>query len=296
MAGRAPKTTLIELSDMTSWQVRVRVAAILVAVCCVVLPSRVAMADGPVYSTQEEIFADSQAAPCEDKARLDAAIALFKRAGASDADICVFEDGKIRNVVVTLRGSGSGFLVVGAHYDKADIGCGAIDNWSGVVLVAHVYKTLRQLRPNRTILFVAFGEEETGLRGSHAMVKAIAKPDRAAYCAMVNLDSFGLARPQVLENVTSPKLLAFVRTVADKAKVPIASATLAGVADADSSSFKAAGIPAVTLHGLPSDWDKIIHTAKDQAGLIHSASMYLGYVLTLNLVAQLDSCECGAFR
>ena len=281
---------------MTNRQVRVRVAATVLAVCCLVLPVRVAQADGPAYSTQDEIFADTQTAPCKDEDRRDAAIALFKRAGATDADVCVVESGKIKNVVVTLKGAGAGYLVVGAHYDKVSTGCGAVDNWTGVVLLAHVYKTLRQLRPNRTILFVAFGEEETGLRGSHAMVKAIAKEDRAAYCAMVNLDSFGLARPQVLENVTSPKLLDFVRTVADKAKVPIASASLAGVADADSSSFKAAGIPAVTLHGLPANWQQIIHSAADQPGQIHPASMYLGYVLTLNLVAQLDSCECGAFR
>lgn len=260
----------------------------------VVEPGGAAAADGPVYSTQDEVFADTQAAPCENADRLAAVTALFARCGA--ADVSVVPAGKTKNVVVTIRGAGPGFLVVGAHYDKVRVGCGAVDNWSGVVLLAHVYKTFRQLRPNRTILFVAFGEEEAGLKGSKAMVDAISKADRPQYCAMVNLDSFGLARPQVLENTTTPKLRDFVKVVAEQCKVPIATASLEGVADADSSSFKAAGIPAVTLHGLPADWYRIIHSERDEADQIRSPSMYLGYILALNLLGRLDACECGAFR
>jgi Iap family predicted aminopeptidase len=252
--------------------------------------------EGIVYSTQEQVFAETQAAPCRDEDRLAAVQDLFKRCGAADADLEVREEHGIKNVVVTIKGSGQGTLVVGAHYDKVSKGCGAIDNWTGVVLLAHVYKTLRQVRPSRTILFVAFGAEEEGLRGSRAMVSDIAKPDRWSYCAMVNLDSFGLARPQVLDNVTTPKLRDFTKTVAQKCKVAIATASLEGLADADSSSFKAAGIPAITLHGVSNDWAKILHTPSDQAGKIQSASVYLGYILTLNLVAELDACDCSRFR
>lgn len=220
----------------------------------------------------------------------------FRRIGATDADLLVVSAGRARNVVVTMKGSGAGLLVIGAHYDKVKVGCGAIDDWTGIVLLAHVYKTFRQLRPKHTILYVALGGEEDGLKGSNAMVETIPKPDRASYCAMVNLDSFGLARPQVLESTTTPKLGDFVRVVAEQRKVPIATASLAGVADADSSSFKAVGIPAVTSHGLPADWYRIIHSPDDKSDQIHSASMCLGHILTLDLTGQLDGCECGAFR
>ena len=279
---------------MTNRRNTFRLGSIVLIVSYLVIPSTFAAADELIYSTQEQVFSDTQNAPCRDEDRLAAVSALFKRFGASDTDIAVVE--KPRNLVVTLKGAGPGYLVVGAHYDKVNAGCGAIDNWTGVVLLTHVYKALRQSRPNRTILFVAFGGEETGLKGSKAMVAAIAKQDRASYCAMVNLDSFGLARPQVLENATTRKLLNFVRVVAEKCKVPIASASLEGVADADSSSFKSAGIPAVTLHGLSNDWFRIIHTQRDNVESIKSASVYLGYILCMNLVGQLDGCECNAFR
>jgi Iap family predicted aminopeptidase len=280
---------------MISRQLRI-LWRLIVALFVVASSLSASASDGPVYSAQAEVFADTQEAPCHGKDRLAAVLALFKRYGATDADITLAGSNRIKNVVVTIRGSGQGYLVVGAHYDKANTGCGAIDNWTGVVLLTHVYKTLRKLRPKRTILFVAFDGEEEGLKGSKMMVKQIAKTDRALYCAMVDLDSFGFAIPQVLENVTTAKLLKYVRDVAAKFNVPLASESLAGVADADSSSFISARIPAVTLHGLSNDGLRIIHTQRDTPELIQPASMYAGYILSLDLVAHLDECDCGAFR
>ncbi len=248
-----------------------------------------------IYSTQEQIYKDAVSGPCRDQERLEAVTALFKQAGAKEADIRIVEFKKGKNVVVTIPGSSEGHIVVGAHYDKADPGCGAIDNWTGVVILAHVYKTSRQIQPQRTVLFVGFGREEAGFEGSMAMVESIPKQERGSYCAMVNLDSFGLAIPQILSNVTTVALEKFTRTVAGKAKVQIASASV-GVANADSSSFMSKGIPAITLHGLSAHWPEIIHTAKDQPDRIQAASVYLGYVLALNLLAQLDNCDCNAFR
>jgi len=255
----------------------------------------VAVGDELTYSTQEQIYADAVKGPCRDRDRLEAITALFKRAGATEADIRIVEFKKGENVVVTLPGSAEGHIVIGAHYDKSDLGCGAIDNWTGVVILSHIYRTSRQIQPQRTVLFVGFGREEAGLEGSMAMAESIPKEERGSYCAMVNLDSFGLAMPQILSNVSTIALEKFTRTVADKAKVPISSAPV-DIASADSSWFKRKGIPAVTLHGLSAQWQEIIHTARDKPDRIQAASVYLGYVLSLNLLAQLDNCDCSAFR
>jgi hypothetical protein len=247
------------------------------------------------YSTQEQLLADAVLAPCNNDDRLDAARQLFIRSGAEPAAIQVIEAGKYKNLVVSLPGSGPGFVVVGAHYDKVREGCGAVDNWTGITLVAHLYKTARQLRPQRTFVFVAFGGEEAGLKGSRAMVDAIPKPARVSYCAMINFDSFGLGQPQILEDISSPKLTALVGRVAEESKVPFSSARL-GIGDSDSTPFKQAGIPAVTLHGLSNEWNKVIHSGNDQVARIHGASLYLGYVLALNVMARLDGCDCAEFR
>jgi Zn-dependent M28 family amino/carboxypeptidase len=194
-----------------------------------------------------------------------------------------------------LPGNGEGHIVVGAHYVKAKTGCGAIDNWTGVVILSHIYRTSRQIQPKHKILFIGFGREEDGLEGSMAMVKSIPKSEQTSYCAMINLDSFGLAIPQFLSNVSTPALEKFALTVAEKVRKPVASASV-NLASADPLSFKNQGIPAITLHGLSSKWKEIIHTSEDNPDRIKAASVYLGYVLALNLLAQLDSCDCSSIR
>jgi Zn-dependent M28 family amino/carboxypeptidase len=75
-------------------------------------------------------------------------------------------------------------------------GCGAFDNWTGLVAIAHMYRTVTSLRPSKTIMFVGFGEEEQGLVGSRAMADQIASDQAAEYCATINIDSLGNAMPQ----------------------------------------------------------------------------------------------------
>lgn len=275
---------------------RVRIIILSIALLFVQFASvKVESADDLVYSTEEQLLADVQTAPCSNDDRFDAARGLLIRNGATDTDLQVVELGKVKNIVLALKGSEAAYVVVGAHYDKVKLGCGAVDNWTGVTVLAHIYKTLRQSRTRRTFIFVAFGGEEEGLKGSKAMVETIAKDDRKSYCAMVNFDSFGLARPQVLTNISTGKLSKFTSQVAKKFEIPFASVPVA-MADSDSSSFRRVGIPAVTLHGLSYEWKRVIHTGYDQTKRVKSANLYLGYILGVNLLAELDGCDCAAFR
>ena len=152
---------------------RPSIGAAILACLLVVAPTPRALAGELVYSTEKEIYDDAVAGPCSNNDRLNAAIALFKKCGATDEEIVVTKSNSATNVVLTMAGSGPGTVILGAHYDKDSAGCGAVDNWTGVTLVAHAYKTLRQLRPRKTIVFVAFGGEEAGLRGSKAMADSI---------------------------------------------------------------------------------------------------------------------------
>jgi len=247
------------------------------------------------YSTEDELMADEAVSPCKNEDRFKAVQEIFARCGARPEDIQVASAGKYKNIVVTVAGKDPSTVVIGAHYDKTKEGCGAVDNWSGITMVAHLYKTFRQLQLKRTYVFVAFGGEEEGLKGSHAMADAIGKAERSSYCAMINFDSFGLGRPQILEEISSPKLTKFVSRIADESKIPFYSGSL-GIGDSDSTSFKRIGVPAVTLHGLSSEWDKILHTDKDRVSAIRSASLYSGYVLGLDVMKNLDSSDCAQFR
>ena len=161
----------------------------------------------PTLATLEELTDELKAAPCKNVERLAAARKLFEEMGATDADISLVESGSVKDLVVIKRGKTEDTVIVGAHYDKVNDGCGAIDNWTGVVTVANLYRTFRNMQSDKTYVFVAFDKEESGLYGSNAFVKTIPKEKKDSYCWMVNIDSLGFSNPQVMDNTTTPKML-----------------------------------------------------------------------------------------
>lgn len=151
----------------------------------------------PGFSTPEEFKEEFKTVPCKGNSdRLKAAQALFEKLGAPASSISIEKAGYTKNLIVRKPGASSEIIVIGAHYDKVDHGCGAVDNWTGIVTIAHIYKTIKELSLKKTVLFVGFGSEEQGLVGSKEMVKAIKKDQLNGYCAMINIDSLGLSHPR----------------------------------------------------------------------------------------------------
>ncbi|HKP36993.1 MAG TPA: M20/M25/M40 family metallo-hydrolase [Pyrinomonadaceae bacterium] len=249
----------------------------------------------PIFSTVEQIKEDFAGVPCKDDDRLKAVKTLFEKAGAGTSDMSVEKFENVENLVVRKPGSSEETIVIGAHYDKVSEGCGAIDNWSGIVIIAHVFKTIKDLSLKKSIVFVAFGKEEKGLYGSRAMVDAIPKDKVEQYCAMINFDSFGLANPQVLDNASKTELTSLAASLAKQMNMRFSHASVER-ADADSSSFLKKKIPAVTLHGLSSEWASVIHSHNDKVSKVNPVSVYLGYKLALALLGQIDEASCQAYR
>jgi hypothetical protein len=246
-------------------------------------------------STVEEIAQDFQAVPCKNTERQDGVRALFAKAGAEPDALKLEKVDRIENLTLRLPGTTNETIVIGAHYDFVDEGCGAVDNWSGIVAISHLYRSIRMLPHQKTILFVAFGKEELGLLGSRAMVSHIPKEEVSNYCAMVNVDSFGLAQPFALENASSAKLMALAKTSAASLQLPFYTARI-DAGTSDSGSFIAGKIPGITLSGLSQDWQKVLHSRQDQAAKVNPGSVYLGYRLALLMWSQIDAQPCAAFR
>jgi Zn-dependent M28 family amino/carboxypeptidase len=233
--------------------------------------------------------------PCKNEARLSAVNALFEKMGAEPSQITVAKYANVENLIVGKPGATEEKIIVGAHYDKVSAGCGAVDNWSGIVVLAHLYRTFKQVPLNKTLIIVAFGKEEEGLLGSKAMVWGIKKEETSQYCAMINIDSLGMGIPQVADNMSTQKLEDLASGLAKKMNMPFRHASILG-AGADSQPFVAKGIPALTLHGLTDDWRSVLHTTDDKPSRVDPASVYLGYGLVLALVASIDKGACGAYR
>jgi Zn-dependent M28 family amino/carboxypeptidase len=270
---------------------------------CLLFFSSVAFAQVTDYppqsliTTRDEMRAEFDSVPCKNGDRLTAVKALFEKMGAKPEEIVVEKVKGVENVIIR-KASANGSaekIVIGAHYDKTPDGCGAIDNWTGVVAVAHIYRTVKDLPLKKNVIFAAFGQEEKGLVGSSGMAEAIKNEQVAEYCAMINIDSLGIGAPQTLDNISSEKLIDFTAALAEKINVPFARARFEN-AKSDSASFIKKNIPAVTIHALNGSWPKILHSSNDDPSRINHDSVYMGYRMTLALLLRVDLADCQSFR
>ncbi|NND64085.1 MAG: M28 family peptidase [Flavobacteriaceae bacterium] len=114
-------------------------------------------------------------------------------------------DGTImgRNVVAYIDNGGAQTVVIGAHYDHLGMGGigslyregeaihnGADDNASGVAVMLHLAKRLKEVDNANNYLFIAFSGEEMGLLGSAYWVKN-PTVDINSVSYMINMDMVG---------------------------------------------------------------------------------------------------------
>ena len=123
------------------------------------------------------------------------------------------EDGQpheVRNIVGILPGTDPAMqgetVLVTAHYDhlghgwpdeRADAGSGAVyygadDNASGVAVLIELARNLvSESPPQRTLVFIAFTGEESGLQGSRHFAQALSPAELDGVIGVVNLDTVG---------------------------------------------------------------------------------------------------------
>ena len=248
------------------------------------------------FSTEADIKADMELVPCKGrKERREAVKQLFVKMGAAESDVAFEKIDDVENVVVTKKGKTEETVIIGAHFDKTETGCGAIDNWSGIVIIANLYRTMKDLTTQKTYKFVAFDKEELGLLGSDAFAKQIPKDKREGYCAMVNFDSFGFSYPQAMRNISSDSLLKLAKEVSEELKMPFARAAIE-FASSDSESFRTREIPAISFHGLDNQWQNYLHNPNDKLSKVNIQSVYFGYRHGLVFLSKIENSPCDSYR
>jgi len=162
------------------------------------------------------------------------------------------------NIIGVREGATDRIVVISAHYDTAVPETpGADDNAAGVATMLEVARILNATPLNRTVYFIAFGGEETGLEGSRRWLAD--NPDlHDRIVAAINLDC--IASGDHLLATTLPQH----RWILDVLP-PCIEETPARLLDAargDEHAFRAAGIPTIRLYER--DSHAIIHTADDR--------------------------------
>ncbi|MBN2092616.1 M20/M25/M40 family metallo-hydrolase [candidate division KSB1 bacterium] len=123
----------------------------------------------------------------------------------------------LKNVIGIIPGTNPAWadqsVVIGAHYDHLGLGWpdvragnqgqihnGADDNASGVAVMIELARQLTQtMKPARSIVFIAFTAEESGLRGSKYFVENYKRFPSQKMIGMLNLDTVGrLNNQQIL--------------------------------------------------------------------------------------------------
>ena len=174
------------------------------------------------------------------------------------------------NVIAELRGreNPEEIVIISGHLDAWDVGQGAHDDASGVVMAMEGLNVLRKLglRPRRTVRVVLWTNEENGMRGARGYVKRH-KANMKNHVAALEADSGGFAPD------------AFGVAVKDKAKQAVAAAQLEAVmtllkelamikvkpgrSAADVGKLVPEGVPAIGLYTYVAKYFDYHHTHAD---------------------------------
>jgi hypothetical protein len=239
-----------------------------------------------------ELSGDVRGMPAFNSERMQRVKAIFEGEGAAvrEQDIGAGQ----KNLIVEKPGKSKRRIVIGGHYDKVDVGQGTIDNATGVMMVAQLFRLLKDLPTEHTIVFIAFGREEEGLVGSEKYVDSLSREDRGLVDAMINLDTLGVDGTFSWKNNSDRALLDAIQLVARRDQFNLTEQRLWG-GDADSTSFRRAGIKAMTVFGASPDVIfEIIHSERDNFSSFSLDHYKNAFLLTGALIRYLDAPPGGS--
>jgi aminopeptidase N len=206
-------------------------------------------------------------------------------------------DPEMKNVVGVLRGTkpdwAASSVVVGAHYDHLGVDKagtvhpGADDNASGVAVLLELARQMASSGPaSRTVIFVAFTGEESGLLGSKRYVTGPSAWPASKAIGMVNLDTVGRlfdGKILVLGSSSASEWIHIVNGAGYVTGAPV-EAVMSDPGGSDQKSFIEIGVPAVQVFtGAHADY----HKAGDTADKIDGPGLVKVAAVTRELVAYL---------
>lgn len=170
------------------------------------------------------------------------------------------------NVIADLKGSEhpEQVVIVSGHLDSWDLGTGAIDDAAGTCAAMQAIQVIRKLglKPKRTIRFIAWMNEENGLRGARTYAENH-KNEIANHVGAIEADS-GTGRPVGMDAVVDadslPKLRPVAAVLAGSGAGLLQRAESAG---ADLSPLTPLGVPSFDLIVDQRTYFRYHHTAAD---------------------------------
>jgi hypothetical protein len=206
-----------------------------------------------------------------------------------------YEPVESANIVGMLRGrEPASSVVVGAHYDTQLDSPGACDNASGVAALLEIAATFAaQVEPLRSIIFVAFADEEHGCVGSTTFCR-VHKQELGSIVAMVNLDALGWALPGRRALYADPAIRDLAFRVASSCGWTPEEELEAGLfPGSDYNPFIDAGVPAAFYWQYPPN-HPYYHSLGDRPELMNVSAVAETATVAASLVDRLARDEALA--
>jgi carboxypeptidase Q len=185
-------------------------------------------------------------------------------------------DAETANVIGEISGGGKPeeIVLLGAHLDSWDLGTGAIDDGAGCGIVIEAARLIGQLprRPRRTVRVVLYANEESGLAGGHAYLRAH-EAEITRHAAALEADS-GTDSPTAFSWNAGLAAEPLIREIAAiLAPTGAGQAIGGGSGGADTGPLRAAGVPVFAIRQDSSRYFDYHHTADDTFDKITPASL-----------------------
>ncbi len=206
------------------------------------------------------------------------------------------------NVIVPLKGSITDYIIVCAHFDRSGDGVGALDDMSGVLIVAALYFGLSDSGTNHNFLFIAFDREEEGLLGSKAFLEDRMKTPlndakdtpsgdfpslEGGITAVVNIECIGLVLPHPWAEGSTDYLEDIFVDTGRRFGYDPSPVSICNV-NADSVTFLREGVPAITICGIKREDLYILGSRYDEPGVIDREVFFESYSILLEFILKLD--------
>ncbi len=238
---------------------------------------------------REKIVSRLEMAERANKKREQRMDGLFQEAGCAEhLAYQPVKKARSRNFICTWPGKTDSVVVVCAHFDGAEKGQAAADNWSGASLLPSLFEDIKADPRKHTFVFVAFTGEERGLFGSREYVKQLTAEQRARIAAVVNLDTLGLSETEVWVSHSDKRLVNLISAVAKSMNSPLSGMNVDNYGTSDSQSFIAQKIPSIDVHSVTKATLPLLHTKKDNLDAIDRDAYFRSYRLVSAYLAAID--------
>jgi hypothetical protein len=252
-----------------------------------------------VTTPRSTLEIEAHSVPADDEGRFAHLKAEFAKAGCGDdmmrVQPVVEKPGAAANLICTWPGNSAFSIVVVAHYRHEGKGEGAIENWSGAILLPYLYLAVQaQPRENTFVFLESYGEA-----GTADYMKSLTREQKRQIRAVVSVEALGVS-PVTRYYTPYPdtrwmpassvhlKIALLLATLADNRVARPDAVTPHWLSIDDSQPFRYSDVPCILLHSIPYQSAALPGSRNDTAAAVDGNAYYQNYRAIAVYLVDLD--------